>query len=172
MLRVVDLAGADLREADTKVCAAEQASVGAHQNLTSNERVGGNVFDSRDSASQSGRNSGEGGTNIGRAIEGAARACIKDGVIALVCGDDSPGGKGCDGRECTLVLGAEDAGVARRPENRVCVSRVGDRATALSVASAIVDIPRGTSITGHCNLWGTGLVSYANNVADLVSCVI
>jgi len=113
MLRAADLAGADLREADTKVCAAEQASVGAHQNLTSNERVSDNVFDSRDGASQSGRNSGEGGTSIGRTIEGAAGACIKDGIVALVRGDDSAGWKGCDGRECALMLGAEDAGVTR-----------------------------------------------------------
>lgn len=108
---------AELGEGDAKVDRAEDAHVRADVQLAGDGGVGDDVADGL-GGSQGVRDGGEGGASVGAAVEGArGRAGVENGVVALVGGNDSARWERGDGGEGALVLRADDAGGARRPND-------------------------------------------------------
>lgn len=134
--------------------------------------MGDNVADGLGGC-QSVRDGGEGGASVCAAVEGTGgRAGVEDGVVALVRGDDGARGERGDGGEGALVLRADDAGGARRPNDGVGVGRVGDRAAALGGVGAAVSVPRGAAVRGYGHLLRAGAGADAHHVGGLVAGVV
>lgn len=172
LLRLGDAAGADLAEGRTEVGAAEQARVGANPDLTGHRRVSGDVLDGGDGAAKGGGNLGEGGAGVCAAVESGARAGIEDGVVALVRGDGGAGGDRGHGGEGALVLRAENAPIAGRPDNGVGIGRVGEGAAVFGVVGAGVRVPGRAAVSGEGNLRGAVGVAGADNAIGLVAGVV
>ena len=136
LLRLAEAPSTDLDKRCAGISAAEQASISADPDLAGHSGVRNDVLDGSHSGTQRGDDLGEGGASVGAAVEGGARAGVEDGVGALVGGNGGARGEGRDGGEGALVLGAEDTGIARRPDDGVGVGRVGDGAAGLCGAGA------------------------------------
>jgi hypothetical protein len=71
-----------------------------------------------------------------------------------------------------LADGAEDAGVARRPDDGVGIGRVGKGAAVLGVVGAVVDVPGLAAVAGEGDLRGAVGVADADNVLRLVARIV